>query len=379
MRLKTASSVRQLGSVIRLAQHRGGGDARRAFSVVSAVETTLATSQHLLSELHAVTGTPWWVVIPLVALSVNLVGRVPLTIYCRWVAQRRAELTPILRAWYARHAQDVRKEVIGLKQPASLGMPSPKVFAKETESRFKKTTKRIYKAFHVQEWKDYSSLAIFPLWLTAIESLRRLCGGPRGLLGSLVFGPKSVEAGPAGEAAGNAAAATSVDSSGTMLAVDGVSTTSKELLAVGADPSLATGGCLWFPDLMVADPLYILPFALSGILVANIMPKTELGIRSLLGLQGQQSTSDSDNKSTVTVVENKGRLRLQRALIAIALCVGPATMGLPAALHLYWISSAAITYTQTELIQRYMPMPKTTSPARGSETFLIRPPPPRTD
>lgn len=29
-------------------------------------------------------------------------------------------------------------------------------------------------------------------------------------------------------------------------------------------PSLQTGGLLWFPDLTVADPFYILPLAVTG-------------------------------------------------------------------------------------------------------------------
>lgn len=347
----------------------------------------------MFSQLHSVAGMPWWLAIPYVALTVNLVARLPLTVYCRRVAQRRAELTPLLRAWYARHARDVHGETLGSDDDGTskLARSSMGIMQKETAARFRATSKRLYRRFGAQQWKDYLSFAVFPFWLTAIEALRRLCGGPRGLLGNLVFGAKSGGDGAASQAAAadvakdpdfpspsDATVAFAKDANaGSVTPVDAaVQIAGDQVLPLGADPSLATGGCLWFPDLMVPDPLHVLPFMLSAMLVLNIMPKTERGIRALFGLQGEQSAPAPGSGAaspTVAVGENKGRQRLQRALMAVALLVGPATMGLPAALHLYWISSSAITLIQTETISRLMPMPKFPAPCTGSENILIRP------
>lgn len=49
------------------------------------------------------------------------------------------------------------------------------------------------------------------------------------------------------------------------------------------DPSLKTEGCLWFPDLTVSDPTYILPVASLGMIMWSWMPRTEAGWRDVLG------------------------------------------------------------------------------------------------
>jgi inner membrane protein COX18 len=131
-----------------------------------------------------------------------------------------------------------------------------------------------------------------------------------------------------------------------------------------ADPSMATGGCLWFPDLTAADPLHILPLALSAILVLNVMPKSMPQLRILLGL---------DSTPEGAIGSSKWRLRLQRSLLMVAMAVGPLTMDLPAALHLYWISSAALTATQTIIISWLMPMPKNVPPAKRGESVFVMP------
>ncbi|AEO71755.1 uncharacterized protein THITE_2058099 [Thermothielavioides terrestris NRRL 8126] len=127
---------------------------------------------------------------------------------------------------------------------------------------------------------------------------------------------------------------------------------------------MATGGCLWFPDLMVADPYHILPVALSAILVLNMLPRSQAGLRLLLGGEDTQPAK---------AVGVKWRMRLQRALLMVAVFVGPATMDLPAALHLYWIASATVTWAQTAIIWRLMPLPKTVAPAKKSELNFVMP------
>ncbi|KAK4118730.1 hypothetical protein N657DRAFT_583144 [Parathielavia appendiculata] len=131
-----------------------------------------------------------------------------------------------------------------------------------------------------------------------------------------------------------------------------------------ADPSLAAGGCLWFPDLTAADPLHVLPLALSAILVVNVMPKSMALWKLLLGLEGVPASA---------IASMKVRLRLQRAFLLVAMAAGPLTMDLPAALHLYWISSAALTTALTSIISRLMPMPKIVSPAKSQEPMFVMP------
>ena len=336
----------------------------RAFSLSSVapyVEAGVSGTQQLFTELHVLTGTPWYVTIPLIALSVNLVGRLPITLYTRRVAQRRATLSPLLRAWYAKHAIAVGQDQTPTEE-----------LKKRTEKLFKGTTKRLFREWGVQRWKDFSFLAILPLWLTGIEAMRRLCGGNKGLLGTLLQGPQAHEATASSVEVAEAPAVvisqgmTSQAASPTdVLHLDQGSVS--QLVAQGADPTLATEGCLWFPDLMVPDPLHILPLALSAVLLLRLLPTTKAGFEVLIGSKPPPSS---------TPVQTFGR-PLHRALMIMAILIGPATMNLPAAMHLYWISSATITQVQSEVVNWYMKLPKSPEQiCRGRESTIIRPPPP---
>lgn len=136
-------------------------------------------------------------------------------------------------------------------------------------------------------------------------------------------------------------------------------------VAIASDLSLATGGCLWFPDLMVADPLHILPCVLSVLLALNAMPTSWAALRAFVGLNSQKST----------LVQPQGRLRLQRAMVILSLAVGPLTMQLPAAIHLYWVSSTAITMLMKKMADYLIPIPKpkNIAPCKGRNIVFMLP------
>jgi inner membrane protein COX18 len=240
-----------------------------------------------------------------------------------------------------------------------------------------KEQKRREKRWGVQRWKDWvPPVMVFPVWIMGIEAQRRMCGGPKGMLGTLVLGLRGGEAtGVGGRVAEGVqgvqdavlgvgvgvGTGTGVGEASTALAVTEV----QEVLASsGADPSMATGGCLWFPDLMVADPYHILPFALSAVLVLNLLPKTEIGARNFFGMAPKPGT---------VVMQSKWRLRVQRGLLMVAMAVGPLTMDLPAALHLYWISSSVLTQISSAIVARLMPLPTAVPPAEKAEQIFVMP------
>lgn len=286
----------------------------------TALSSALSLTQSLITTLHTTTHTPWYLTIPLLALTLHLAARLPLAIYTRRILVRRARLVPLLQAWRARHTM------------ALAATPKRK---DEVAKRLALTTKRVYHKWGVERWKDSVGLAAMPVWLVGIEALRRMCGGPKGLIGTVVFGAGAGAEGEGGAAVG-------------------------EGLAEG----LSTGGCLWFPDLTVADPLHLLPFALSVVLVANVMPRTQVGARRMFGLD--------DGGMTVPMGKTSDRLR--RGLVVMALAIGPVTMDLPAALHLYWLSSATLSLLQTELAAYFMPLPGSMPrPCTEMELRFIRP------
>ncbi|KAK3315379.1 hypothetical protein B0H66DRAFT_536248 [Apodospora peruviana] len=333
---------------------------KRSFSAISTIESALTTTQHLFSSIHATTGIPWFLTIPLIALTINLVTRLPITIYTHRLAQRRAELAPVLQAWYGRHARDVSRERHVLQR----GQDAAK---KETEKRFKRTTSRLFRAYRVQRWKDYLNLGILPIWVFNLEALRRLSGGKPGMLGALMYGNQTnADDTPATTTAaltGGLEEQRVVDISAT----GGHDVIGEAVVTAAADPTLATGGCLWFPDLMVADPLHILPGILSVLLALNTIPNTRAGLRAFLGLDNTQST---------TVVQSQGRLRLLRALVIMCLAVGPLTMQLPAAIHLYWVSSTTISMIMKKAADWFIPIPKANNkltPCKGQKIIFMLP------
>ncbi|KAL1879996.1 hypothetical protein VTK73DRAFT_6386 [Phialemonium thermophilum] len=353
-------------------QGRGRGyQGRRLLSMGPLLENAIGQTQQLITGLHLVTGTPWFITIPLVALSINLIARLPLTLYMQRIRQRRAELTPLLQAWYARHVRDVRSEPNPLTETAAI---------EKVNSRFKESSKRLYREFGLQEWKFYTNFMVLPVWLTAIEALRQMAGGRRGLLGTLVFGNENKGNSTGGQAfdaessiSVSAASSSSdlISGTDTLAMGDSVVRQLPSTLQPGMDLSMASGGCLWFPDLTAPDPLHILPILLSTVLVLNVLPMTVRETRAIFNLPSRELPGPTGSE---VILPQTGRRRMQRALVVLSALVGPLTMDLPAALHLYWLSTATITYVQSQVIGRMMKLPDRSNirPCKGSEPFFPR-------
>lgn len=103
--------------------------------------------------------------------------------------------------------------------------------------------------------------------------------------------------------------------------------------------SFRTGGLLWFQDLTVADPFFILPVAY----VLTMMASQELTIRR-------------------TAPQQKNLMRI------LPVAFGLFLFRFPAGLFVYWVTSNAITFCQNLIVYRTTPKPA------AEET-----PPPKTD
>ncbi|KAL8296631.1 hypothetical protein RB597_005957 [Gaeumannomyces tritici] len=285
------------------------------------IQGAVETAESLITSLHTITGTPWYVTIPLVAMAVNLT-RLPFTVHAQRLALRRGGLAPLLHAWLSTHAA----AAAGGKRA-------------DVDKNLARTEKRIMRDHGLQKWKYASSLLAFPVWLTAIEAIRRLCGGPTGLLGQMLFSEPAL---------------------GLETAIEGLSGAAA---AAGAsfDASLATGGALWFPDLTVADPYHVLPMLLSAVMFHNVRPKTAAGLRAMI----------SPDKAHPSLKGWRGALR--RSVVLLAVSIGPITMDMPAALHLYWLCSASFGAITTELVNLAIPLPKPISRCKGKDRLLVMP------
>ncbi|XP_030018225.1 mitochondrial inner membrane protein OXA1L isoform X3 [Sphaeramia orbicularis] len=92
-------------------------------------------------------------------------------------------------------------------------------------------------------------------------------------------------------------------------------------------PSLQTGGVLWFPDLTVADPYYILPLAVTGTMFFILELGAESGI---------------DNPN----------LRAMKTVFRIMpLVILPLTINFPTAVFTYWLTSNCFSLGQVALLR----------------------------
>lgn len=349
---------------------------RRNFGAADAAGYLLKGSELLITSVHEVTATPWFISLPLVAVVVSAIIRVPLTLYTQSTQRRKAKLAPLIQAQYAQIGLGLRRKAV------------PNVMERVTKA-VKTRSKKMFEAFAVNETRSlWGGLISLPVFLSNLEVIRTMCGGPRGLLGSLLYGWQGRNAAPR-TPSDTAAAGTTMSSttpstgleppvaeitSPTGISDLASSTTTPEVLnPLTLEPSFATGGCLWFPDLLVPDPYRILPFAVSGLLLMHLIPETEAELRNLFGMR---PPAGSRRNIVIAGGRSRGSLALRRALIVVALAIGPVTMDMPVALHLYWASSVGCSLVVTKGVKRLLPIPRVpVKPCSGLEIPLIRPKP----
>ncbi|KAK7755624.1 hypothetical protein SLS62_002233 [Diatrype stigma] len=355
----------------------------RNFHIGPAIGTVLQGSQDLILSFHTVTHTPWFITIPLVSLGVNLLFRLPLNTYIHKIQHRRAKLAPILQAWGTRIQREIDLERV---------LPSRRMA--EVEARFSRISSRIWKKFGLQDWKLYTNVLGLPFWLIGIDAVRRLCGGPAGILGRLFLGAGADQTDAAATPAVGAKPAEGGADNTAMLSGTGASGTPADLVPPGAplpggdmldtvahtvaESSLATGGVLWFPDLTVPDPWHVLPLTLSAVLVLNLWPKTVAQRQAVFNIDGgggpPAAASPRAGTAPMRTLGMKGRLSLQRGLLVVSFLVGPLTMNLPAALHMYWITSSAVSFATAKVLTRLYPVGGNAVEAcKGIELPVVRP------
>lgn len=263
---------------------------------------------------------PWWAAIPFAAVAVRL-AFLPLTIWSRRIISKQRSLTPLITAWRGALLRNV---------DLSKGTSNMKVLAA-------RKTMEIYKAFSCQRYKLFLAPVLqLPFFLIIIESIRRLAGAGQGLL-RLIFSSVPGTTEGAAETASGATANTDI--------VTAITT---------AEPSMTTEGPLWFVDLSVADPLLILPFALSATMLLHLVP-SHYFTRTAAPL-GKPSAFQR---------------RLRNVLKLLALAAGPLTLALPAGVLYYWISTMLVSFVQGQLLDKFMPLKDPVMPCTPPRSKLM--------
>ena len=264
------------------------------------LDAGVATAHALFDTLHASTGLPWAYSIPLAALTIRTTLILPISIYSRRVIQKQASLTPLVQSW-----QHVLRQRT-MHESAHLG---PHAVQRALLLRIRRKRSEIYARWGCPVWKTLLPLAQLPVWVTAVEAVRAMCGTGVGLLGMVMRTENSADA-----------------------VSDGI----REAMM---EPSFATEGALWFPDLLVPDPYLVLPFMLSGVVLLNLT-----------------------NSRASAAGQSAWQRGLQRSLKAVALLLGPLTLQMPSAVLVYWISSSMFAYLQSVALDKAMPMPPRVKP-----------------
>lgn len=285
-----------------------GVPSRRGLHIGAFAGEVIQSTASAFSWFHVTTGVPWYLAIPLLAVSVNVTLRLPLQFYAAKLRSKRGELNPLVVAWARRHTSTIAREQSNLPE---------RILRLRMAGAIEKSRRRIYKAWGVQRWKGFAPLlGMFP-FITISEALRRKCGAPLGWLSH------SVGLGAPQSATSN------------LGSVNGM-----------FDPSLVDGGCLWFMDLTSADPFYGLPIICTGILVWNSWGKMSKDhIRALLSL-------NPNEKQVVTLT------RLQKVFgrVMLMMPVFPLLFAdLPSAIFLYWASSFGLSNINDTILNRLIP------------------------
>ncbi|KAI1389149.1 uncharacterized protein F4822DRAFT_270846 [Hypoxylon trugodes] len=334
--------------------HHGHQPGTRSFHLRSMLVVASQVTQETIIHLHSVTHIPWFLWIPCVSLGISLVFRLPSKVYTRRITQRRATYLPVIQAWSWRIQKNIAEEKVW-----------PSRVKDEIRKRYKDVTKRIYRNAGLQEWKLYTGILSFPFWIIGIDCIRRICGGPKGIVGNILTRPSDAKISGTQETV--QAATSQTDNMGA--SIDGVLATATENIRNLPDPSITWEGCLWFTDLSVSDPYHILPTALSTMLVINLLPKTKKGIWQLLGLK-------YENQPVIETQSAQIQLRLRRIVILLSAMIGPLTADLPAALHLYWLTSAVMHAITDWVMSRLMPIKaRGVERCQGTEYSYLQPKP----
>lgn len=278
------------------------------------LDTCFEQTYTLFNGLHTVTGLPWAATLPLAGLGVRLLLVAPLSIASDNIARRRLALQPLRHAW-AHHLKGVV-----FKKHAAAG---PKACQRALAQALGRKMREINKRMGTQMWKGFLHLAQIPIFLVVIETIRKMSGVHDGLLGLLA---KSLTWTTPGD---------SSPDGGQELIQD---------LVVPVVRSFAEEGALWFPNLLVPDPISALPFLLSATILLNIH------------LQRRQARD-------VT----KWSRRYFNIMTTVGLMVGPLTMQLPAAMHIYWLSTSTFAIGQNLVLHKYFPRGSPVQPCAQSD------------
>ncbi|KKA21491.1 hypothetical protein T310_4449 [Rasamsonia emersonii CBS 393.64] len=199
----------------------------------------------------------------------------------------------------------------------------------------------LFKRRKVNKYWRFIPFLQMPIWLSLMEGLRAMCGNDKSLISYLLTSS---------------------------------STTPEQSITSVLEPSLATEGALWFPDLLAGDPTGVLPITLGLSILLNVST----------GWRTPSFGEISDYPRNEMLQHLTFRL-LKGGMQTLAIYIGLSAYltGMPAGLMIYWITSTNIATLQSLFLDKYMFAIKPLKPWTKMYVGILRPgevkPPSKTD
>lgn len=270
----------------------------------------LEASSGFIQAVHSVSGLPWVASIPLTALIVRMTVAMPLQMYTKIQARKEQDLAPLLTSWGHHYQKEIKNKVNRSENEPMLVGSAIGELAKNMATK----KRSLHRDWGVHRfWKPVNFLQM-PVWIAIMESLRAMSGNNRGLVPYLLslLEPNSTSIAPS---------------------------------HLAVEPSLATEGAFWFPDLLAGDPTGILPIALTASILFNIRT----------GWKAMAFKDMADLPRSQLVRQGAGRaLRLLLQALALNIGVSSYLYEMPAALMIYWITSTNVATMQSFVLDKFL-------------------------
>lgn len=299
----------------------------RAFHSSSHRRIDLLVPMHsALQTLHSTTGLAWSAVIPLSAIFVRSAVYYFITRKHRYNLQIYMDLMLVKQAWQAVFAKQIM---------TNHRHEGPIFFKKEMLKRTAKKELDVNWRWGLKWYWRFMPILQLPPFIMAIETIRRMAGMPEGIFGWLTGWTRTKLQNTDGVTPGDGnSAPVGATTSPPEDVVIGSNTSLDSSLAFGLEPSFATEGALWFPNLLLPDPTFTLPMLVSASLLSQI---------AFGAYTGQQELGFW--KKMVT-----------RGLTLFSLGLFVIILEVPSAVLLYWVTSSGFGLLQTVLLHYIKPL-----------------------
>ncbi|KAF7716252.1 Uncharacterized protein PECH_005009 [Penicillium ucsense] len=249
------------------------------------------------------------------ALLVRTVVGLPLQIYTKYNARRERDIAPLKQAWATWASAEKEKQLRGASTLTKALRNG------DINKHFRERLQVLNRDWRISLLYRYLPIVQLPVWIVFMESIRGMSGNKNGLLPwllSLVEG---------GNEATNS-------------------------LHLTVEPTFATEGALWFPDLLVGDSTGILPALLTASILLNVQTGWKMTPRA--------DIADMPRREMFQAFSKNG-LRVFIQVLALNVGLSSWFYDMPSALMIYWISSSNIATLQNLFLEKNLftkpPMP----------------------